>query len=452
MEAVLVAAVAGLAAWQSAEWGLGLAAAVTSLLVVIMVPASRYYLRRSLADPDLASVHRLEMRFQLHIWFVSLCIGLMAAYSLLFIDDQQVHLLLLLLTLGAMITNIRDHSRPLLPLGKTIALVAPVTVGGLLSGDLTYQALGLCAVLTGKLITDIAKELYGHTLAFQLALKEQARMARELAVQNLDLEARESQRLAQEAELKRLQIDLVQVSSLSAMGTMASTMAHELNQPLTAVANFARGSRRLLEEPTPARIEKAAQGMAQVEAGAIRAGQIVRRIRGLVHRGDAQTKPEPLRAIVDEACELAFVDARLLGVDREVRLSRDDLWVNVDAIQIQQVLINLIRNAVESVHKLPGAKVSVVAVEAGPLVTVAVSDNGPGISDTVREDLFSPFNSTKSQGLGLGLSISRTIIEAHGGKIWSENQPGGGATFRFTLQRTDPAEQKQERRMIGRRG
>lgn len=451
MEAVLVAAVAGLAALRAGDPLLGASAAISSLAVVAMVPATRGYLRQAADGADLERVHRMELQFEFHVWIVSAAIGLMSAYSLLWVEDERVHLLLLLLTLGAMITNIRDHSRPLLPLGKTLCLTLPVAVAGLLTGEFYYQALGVCALVTAKLIIDICKELYGNTLAFQVALKEQGRMACELASKNLDLEARESERAEQEAELKRLQIDLVQVSRMSAMGTMASTMAHELNQPLTAVANYARGARRLLEDPTPQKVEKAAQGMAQVEAGAIRAGQIVRRIRGLVHRGDAQTKPERLHDIVVEACEMAFVDAPLLGVEREVKLPPRDLWVNADAIQVQQVLINLIRNAVESVQKMPGALVVVSATENGSLVTIEVNDNGRGISAAVHDDLFSPFNSTKAQGLGLGLSISRTIVEAHGGKIWSENRASGGATFRFTLHRAERPDAMQERRMVGRR-
>ncbi len=452
MEAALVAAIAGIAAWRTGDWLLAGTAVTTSSLVLLMIPVTRHYLAVMQQSDDLDRLRRMESRFKVHVWVVSAGIGLMAAYAMLVIADERVHLLLLLLTLGAMITNIRDHSRPLMPLGKTICLAAPVAIAGLASGDSTYQALGLCTVVAGKLIIDICKELYANTLAFQVALKEQERLMHELAAKNLDLEARESQRVEQEAELKRLQADLVQVSRVSAMGTMASTMAHELNQPLTAVANFARGSRRLLQDPTPQKIEKAVQGMAQVEAGAIRAGQIVRRIRGLVHRGDAQTRPERLRDIIAEAADMAFVDAHLMGVERNVNLPPPEMWVEADSIQVQQVLINLIRNAIEAVQKVPGARVTVSAMHSQELVTIEVADNGRGIQKDVRDDLFSPFNTTKTHGLGLGLSISRTIVEAHGGKIWSENRQSGGASFRFTLHRAKAVDEPQARRIVGRRG
>lgn len=240
-------------------------------------------------------------------------------------------------------------------------------------------------------------------------------------------------------EVRRIQAELIHVSRLSAMGTMASTLAHELNQPLTAVTNYVRGSRRLLVKTDEERLDQVAEALERAENGALRAGQIVRRLRELVARGTAAVRPEELPKLIEEAGVLAFIDAHLLGVTRRIELDPGALWVEVDRIQIQQVLINLIRNALQAMEN---SKRREVAIESRRIsdhhVELSVSDTGSGISDEVRETLFSPFQGTKADGLGIGLSISRTIIEAHGGKIWAEDREGGGTVFRLTLPLGEP--------------
>jgi two-component system sensor kinase FixL len=239
-----------------------------------------------------------------------------------------------------------------------------------------------------------------------------------------------------QAEIQRMQAELIHVSRLSAMGAMASTLAHELNQPLTAVSGYIRGSRRLLEsvnEPALAPVEGALQA---AESGALRAGQIVRRLRELVARGNVTVRPEDLARLIDEASELAFVDEHLHGVSHRILLDPEACWVQADRIQVQQVLINLIRNAVQALIDQPRRDILITTRRAGHwLVELAVIDTGPGVAPERMENLFTPFNSSKPDGLGIGLSICRTIVEAHGGRIWAENLPGGGAAFRFTLPR-----------------
>ncbi|MGE5722028.1 MAG: PAS domain-containing protein [Sphingomonadales bacterium] len=247
-----------------------------------------------------------------------------------------------------------------------------------------------------------------------------------------------TERRRAEAELRRTQAELIHVSRVSAMGTMASTLAHELNQPLTAVTSYVRGSRRLLASVDDVRARQVCEALEFAEAGALRAGQIVRRLRELVARGTVAVGAEDLKKLVEDASVLAFVDAHLYGIAHRIDIAPDARWVEVDRIQIQQVLINLIRNAVQAMQHADRREVAIsTRPHSDDMVEVIVADSGSGISGSVRDALFSPFNSTKTEGLGIGLSISRTIVEAHHGKIWASDGDGGGAVFHFTLPRAE---------------
>ena len=247
-----------------------------------------------------------------------------------------------------------------------------------------------------------------------------------------------------EAEIRRMQAELIHVSRLSAMGAMASTLAHELNQPLTALANFISGAKRIVEKdgdrPQPALLS----ALAAAESGALRAGEIIRRLRELVSRGTVSVVVEHLPRLVEDAAVLAFVDEHKLGVSHRLDLDPAAQWVSVDRVQIQQVLINLVRNAVEAMQDSAVRKVviSTRGIEGG-MVEVRVDDTGPGIGPDEMDELFSQFMTTKRGGMGVGLPISRTIIEAHGGTIWVENRDGGGGSFRFTLPAATPRDKAQ---------
>jgi two-component system, LuxR family, sensor kinase FixL len=237
-----------------------------------------------------------------------------------------------------------------------------------------------------------------------------------------------------EAELRRVQGELIHVSRLSAMGTMASTLAHELNQPLTALANFISGTRRLAGRPDVSRevVDEALEG---AETAARRAGEILRRLRDLVSRGTVSIVVEHLPQLIEEACVLAFVDEQSLGVRHRLVLDPAAEWIRADRIQIQQVLINLVRNAVEALAGSARREVVISTRAAGDMVEIEVADSGVGISPDHLDTLFSEFMTTKNGGMGLGLPISRTIVEAHGGKISAGNAKAGGAVFVFTLPR-----------------
>lgn len=257
-----------------------------------------------------------------------------------------------------------------------------------------------------------------------------------IAVRAVGAMADLTERHRAEAELSRIQAELAHFSRVSAMGTMASTLAHELNQPLTAVANYVRGARRMVQRD----LADAGEGLLEVleaaEASALRAGEIVRRLRELVSRGSVSAGVEDVERMIEEAGTLAFVDEQLHGITHRIEVDPAARRVRADRIQVQQVLINLIRNAVQAMQNCP---VREILISAAPLdsdmIEIRVADTGQGIADHHMDTLFSHFMTTKKGGMGIGLPISRTIVEAHGGKIWAERREGGGAVFCFTLPR-----------------
>ncbi|WP_165357161.1 PAS domain-containing sensor histidine kinase [Sphingosinicella sp. CPCC 101087] len=244
-----------------------------------------------------------------------------------------------------------------------------------------------------------------------------------------------------EEEIIRMQSELIHVSRLSAMGAMASTLAHELNQPLTAASNFISGARRLVDAETDQAVELVA-ALESAGSATQRAGEILRRLRELVSRGAVAVTVEDLPRLIEEASVLGFVDERSLGISHRLELDPAARCVHADRIQIQQVLINLIRNAIDAMEQNPEGEIVLSTRAMGDMVEVAVADDGPGIRPEHFGNLFSRFMTTKSAGMGIGLPISRTIVELHGGKIWAENRPGGGAIFRFTLPTASEAKHK----------
>jgi two-component system sensor kinase FixL len=237
-----------------------------------------------------------------------------------------------------------------------------------------------------------------------------------------------------QARLQELQSELVHVSRLSAMGEMASALAHELNQPLAAISNYMKGCRRLLAGSTDANTPKIENAMDRAAEQALRAGQIIRRLRDFVSRGESEKRVESLSKLIEEAGALGLAGAREQNVQLRFNLNPEFDLVLVDRVQIQQVLVNLFRNALEAMAQSPRRElIAENTVVGDDMVEVAVSDTGSGFHDDVKSNLFQTFFTTKETGMGVGLSISRSIIEAHGGRMWAESNPAGGATFRFTL-------------------
>lgn len=243
---------------------------------------------------------------------------------------------------------------------------------------------------------------------------------------------------ANESRLQDLQDELLHVSRLSAMGQMASALAHELNQPLAAVVNWSQAARRQLklqETASPKALEFTENAIEQAN----RAGQIIRRLRSFIEKGETDRQFEEVNKVVEEAAALALVGAKESGVHVTLALAVDLPAALIDKIQVQQVLVNLVRNAVEAMANSGRRElnVSTSLAEDASLVQVSVADTGPGVPPDISARLFQPFMTTKEKGMGLGLSISRDIIDNHGGRLTAAPNPGGGTVFAFTLPTRD---------------
>jgi len=244
-----------------------------------------------------------------------------------------------------------------------------------------------------------------------------------------------TERQATERQLEELQSELARLSRLTAMGEMASTLAHEINQPLSAIANYLQGCGRLLEGIEHPSAQKIHDALAETTKQTLRAGQIIRQLREFVARGEMEKRPENINKLVEEASALALVGAKEQGVKTIFRFDTRAGQVLVEKIQIQQVLLNLIRNAIEAMQGSERKELEVVtARSADGRVEVSVTDTGCGLAEEIVPRLFQPFVTTKPAGMGVGLSISKRIIEAHGGEMWAESNPAGGTMFRFTLE------------------
>lgn len=235
--------------------------------------------------------------------------------------------------------------------------------------------------------------------------------------------------------LQDLQSELAHVGRVSEMGTLASSLAHELNQPLTAVASYCESARDLLAANTdPETLDMVREAMDEAAKQTVRAGQIVRRLRDFMSHGETERRVESLQRLINEANALALVGSREHGIDVQVSLDPDADLVFVDRIQIQQVLVNLIRNAIDAMMDSTERDLSVrTARGLDGFVEIAVEDTGSGINESIAPQLFQPFITTKQNGMGIGLSICRTIVESHGGRIWFEPGQNGGTAFHFTL-------------------
>lgn len=244
-----------------------------------------------------------------------------------------------------------------------------------------------------------------------------------------------TQRQQVELRLQDLQTELAHVGRVSEIGTFASSLAHELNQPLTAIANYCEGARELLAgKPDDGALETVREALELAAAESVRAGEIVRRMRDFMSHGQTEYRLENLPRLIAEANALALVGSREHGIEVQVNLDPDADQVFVDRVQIQQVLVNLIRNAIEAMTTEPVRSLT-ISSRAGPpgFVTISIEDTGSGIGATLAPQLFQPFISSKQEGMGIGLSICRTIVEAHGGRIWFEPGSDRGTVFRFTL-------------------
>lgn len=242
-----------------------------------------------------------------------------------------------------------------------------------------------------------------------------------------------TERAESAARLEEAQAELARLARVGELGEMASTLAHELNQPLAVVANYVQGCVRLVDQMEGALAQRLREALEEASRQALRAGDIIRHLREFVAGGDTERVSVGVNTLIEEAAALALVGSRQAGIRAQFHLGVDNAQVVVDKVQIQQVLTNLMRNAVEAMAVSARRELTVTATSVGDMVKIEVSDTGAGITEEVFATLFKPFVSTKIGGMGIGLSISRRLVRAHGGDLTAANNQGEGATFAFTL-------------------
>lgn len=248
-----------------------------------------------------------------------------------------------------------------------------------------------------------------------------------------------TERQLNESRMQELQAELLHMSRLSDVGQMASAIAHELNQPLTAILNYVQAARRILQSKGLEIPPKAQDAMDKAVAQASRASAIVQNLRNFIQKGETERRIEDLNKVVGEATALGLVGAKETGISVHVDLSATPLSVFIDKIQIQQVVFNLVRNSIEAMAESRPPRQLVVTTAPtesgidGTVAEVSVSDTGPGLAPQIQAQLFQPFQTTKEKGMGLGLSICHSIIDAHGGRLQAVPNAERGVTFHFTL-------------------
>ena len=242
-----------------------------------------------------------------------------------------------------------------------------------------------------------------------------------------------TRRNARDQRIQELQSELAHVQRLNELGQVVSTLVHEVNQPLTAISNYVNACRRLVTTGDEERVQSALERIADQ---ANRAREIVQRIRDFVKKRDVKMRAENLSQVIEEAIALTRTSVGDTGLTLDTQIDPAGLQVEIDKIQVQQVLFNLLRNGIEAMQGQQRRELVVATNPVqGGMVQISVADTGPGLPDEVRKRLFQPFVTTKASGMGVGLSVCRAIVEAHQGRLWADDNPGGGTVFRFTVRR-----------------
>ncbi|KYF69615.1 hybrid sensor histidine kinase/response regulator [Sorangium cellulosum] len=264
---------------------------------------------------------------------------------------------------------------------------------------------------------------------------EVARRTEQLRAANERLERELELNRAAELRVQKAQDELAHLNRVSAMSELAASIAHELNQPLAAILSNAQAAQRLLSRAPPD-VAEARAALGDIAADGRRAGLVIQRMRAMLRKSELSVAAHEINELVREVVRLMASAALLAGTTVRLELAPGLPPVRGDGIQLQQVLVNLLSNALDAVaRRPPDARLVVVRTllaDEGP-IELSVADAGDGVPPADLERIFAPFFTSKAHGLGVGLAISRSIVEAHGGRLWAESSPGGGATFRCAL-------------------
>ncbi len=340
------------------------------------------------------------------------------------------------------VAQLEAAARTRVALLRACGLVAMLAILALLVA-VYFVVLRPAVTLIGTQVEQVAASDARHR---QLAaMLSEARDTLELRVSERTAELREAnaalqremnQRQTAELRMRALSAELAHASRVTALGQLATGLAHEINQPLATVANEAGTLELVLGETLPAESEPR-QLVARIQQAALRAGSIVRRMRNFVRRGEVQTQRVDLNLLVGEVCELCRPELREAEVRLSLELATEPVLVSADPVQVQQVLVNLVRNAVQAMAAAPtGTRALRIATRIDVSeVALSISDSGPGLPVEIVDGNFQPFVTSKLEGLGLGLAISRFILEQHQGRLWSRNREPAGAVVGFNLPR-----------------
>jgi len=314
---------------------------------------------------------------------------------------------------------------------RMVSVVHPADRPQVLQAFTDLDASGTPIDIEYRTLTSQSGLRYIHHLA-QLVRDEQGRPIQHLGTVH-DITDR---RLA-DYEVQQMHSRITHSGRVSILGEMATGIAHEINQPLTAIATYAKACLRLLtnEECTPEELKHALE---QISQQALRAGEVIRRMRSFVKYHDARIELTESNRLLEELVQLAQTDAHYHGVRVLLELAPESPRVRADPVQLQQVLLNLVLNAIDAMQDVPEPQREIVLrtrLDERGDVEFMVADRGSGVSPEIANELFNPFYTTKQAGTGLGLSISLSIIRSHGGKLWHADNPGGGARFFFALPR-----------------
>jgi two-component system sensor kinase FixL len=243
-----------------------------------------------------------------------------------------------------------------------------------------------------------------------------------------------SDRMRAEQEAHEIRERLAHITRLGVMGEMASGIAHEINQPLTAITNYAQASVRLLQN-NAADTGEFIEILGKISQQAQRAGEVIRRLRSFIRKRESHREAVNIRQLILDTLAMTETDTRMLNCT--TRVSLDDSYPKIvaDGVQIQQVILNLIRNALDAMEDInrPEIYIGVKTLIKEGMLEIEITDNGPGLPPERETELFKPFFTTKTSGMGMGLAISQTIINSHGGRLWFTRTESGGSNFHFTL-------------------